>query len=242
MKRYPIFLVLCLAALLAACSNNQADLIVGSAKVITETRPVNDFTSLELGCSADVILAQGPLAVSIEGEDNILPLIETRVSGGKLIIDSKPNSNFRSTKPIVIHIAVPKLSSIQVSASGDVDIDGFTAASLDLNTSGSGNIRLQGLQADSVKATISGSGGMTLDGKTGQLTVKDSASGNFTGTRLESRQANVTLTGSGDATVWVTYSLSATLSASGNLMYYGAAGLDQKVTGSGNVEKLGDQP
>lgn len=242
MKLTRILLILCLAVLLAACSTNQGDLIVGSGRSIAETRKVSDFTSLELSCFADVTLVQGPLAVSIEGEDNLLPLIETRVSAGKLSIQTKPNSNIRSTKPIVVHVAVPELGSIHASGSGDVDIDGLTSSSLDLGVAGSGNVHIHHLQADSVSAAISGSGDITLDGKTGQLTVKNSGSGDFSGASLESLKTSVTDSGSGDATVWVTESLSVSLSGSGDLMYYGAPGLDQRVTGSGNVEKLGDHP
>ncbi len=242
MKQYSIFLILCLAILLSGCNPNASEMIVGSGKVITETRSVGNFTSLELSCFANVTLTQGPLAVSIEGEDNLLPLIETRVSGSKLSIQTKSNTNIRATKPIVVHIAVPELSSIHLSGSGDVEMDGMTATNLNLEISGSGNIHIHSLQAEAVTATISGSGDISLDGKTTQQTIQISGSGDYSSGSLYSRMASVTVSGSGDSTLWVFESLSATISGSGDVNYYGTPGLDQKVTGSGNVEKLGDQP
>ena len=243
MKRIYIFLIVCTAALLVACSGNIEDLTVGSGKVITEQRKVSNFTSLELGCSADVILAQGgSLAVSIEGEDNILPKIETNVSGGKLSIEARSNSNFRATQKLIVHITVPALSAIRASGSGDVDINGLNAGGLNLDVSGSGNINIHYLKADKVTAVISGSGDITLDGKVDSQTVTISGSGSYESGLLESRLAVATISGSGDVIAWVTYSLLASISGSGDVKYYGTAGLTQKTSGSGSVENLGDRP
>jgi hypothetical protein len=242
MKKYSLILILCLGLLLSGCIPNTSEMIVGSGKVITETRSVGNFTGLDLRCFANVTLAQGPLAVSIEGEENLLPLIETSVSGSKLSIQTKTNSNIHATKPILVYITVPELSSIRLSGSGKVDMDGLTTTNINLEISGSGNIHIGNLQAEAVTATISGSGDMRLDGKTTQQTIQISGSGDFSSGQLYSRLASVTISGSGNATLWVFESLSANISGSGDVYFYGTPGLDQKVSGSGNVEKLGDQP
>jgi hypothetical protein len=245
MKLYRVLTLVCIAALLAACTivigRNQT---VGSGKVITEKRAVGEFTSLELSCSADVSLVQGDqLAVSIEGEDNILPLIETKVSGYMLIIDVKPNTSFRITKPLTVHITAPVLTSIRVTGSGDVEMSKWMVDSLELIATGSGNIHLASLETPSLTARLSGSGDISIEGGGGgNQAITTSGSGDYDAASMESREVNATTSGSGDITVWVTRSLSASSSGSGDIRYYGSPKVTQKTTGSGSVEKLGDKP
>ena len=212
--------------------------------MITEKRSVGNFTGIDLSCSADVTIEQGePLAVSIEGEDNILPLIETKVSGDTLNIDAKPNSSFRTTKRLVVHITVPELSSIRSTGSGDVDMGEWVADNVELETTGSGDIHIDSLETSSLTARLSGSGDISIDqGRAGSQTVRTSGSGDYKGASLESREVKATTSGSGNITVWVTDDLSASTSGSGDIQYYGSPAVDKRDTGSGSVEKLGDKP
>ena len=244
MKRYRVLALVCLAALLAACSTILGDQIVGSGKVITEERPVGRFTSIELSCSADVALAQGDqILVSIEGEDNIIPLIETKVSGFTLHIDVKPNTSYSHTKPLVVHITAPVITSVKTTGSGDVEMDQWVVDSLDLAITGSGNIHIGKLDAPAITAEVSGSGDISIaGGEGGKQNITTTGSGDFDARSLESLEVTAKATGSGDITVWVTRSLSATTSGSGDIRYFGSPQVNQKTTGSGNVEKLGDEP
>jgi hypothetical protein len=243
MKTFRVFLIIGIAILTAACSIVIGDQTSGSGKVITEKRSVGDFTGIDLSCSADVTIEQGePLAVSVEGEDNILPLIETRVSGDTLNIDAKPGS-FRTTKRLVVHITVPELSSIRSTGSGDVDMGEWVADNVELETTGSGDIHVDSLEASSLNARLSGSGDISIgQGKVRSQTVRTSGSGDYKGASLQSREAKATTSGSGNITLWVMDDLSATTSGSGDIQYYGSPAVDKRDTGSGSVEKLGDRP
>jgi hypothetical protein len=216
----------------------------GSGNVITEKRTVSDFTGIDLSCSADVIIEQGrPLAVSIEGEDNILPLIVTKVSGSTLNIDTKPNTGFNTTRQLIVHVTVPELDSIRVTGSGDVTIEKWSAGSVELETTGSGDIHVGDIQADSISARLSGSGDVAVDGgsaRSQKLTT--SGSGNYNGAEVESREVEARTSGSGDITVWATDSLSAATSGSGDVRYYGLPAVDERSSGSGSVKRLGDNP
>jgi hypothetical protein len=244
MKTIRVLLLVCIAILTVACSIIIGNQTTGSGKVITEKRAVGEFTSLELSCSADVSLVQGDqLAVSIEGEDNILPLIETRVSGYKLIIDAKPNTSFRTTKPLTVHITAPVLTSVRVTGSGDVEMSKWTVDSLELIATGSGNIHLASLEMGSLTARLSGSGDISIEGGGGgNQAITTSGSGDYDAASMESREVNATASGSGNITLWATRSLSASSSGSGDIRYYGSPKVTQKTSGSGSVEKLGDKP
>ena len=244
MKTVRVFLIVCTALLTVACSIIIGNQTTGSGKVITEKRAVGEFTSLELSCSADVSLVQGDqLVVSIEGEDNILPLIETKVSGYKLIIDAKPNTSFRTTKPLTVHITAPVLISIHVTGSGDVEMSKWMVDSLEIIATGSGNIHIDSLETGSLTARLSGSGDISIEGGGGgSQAITTSGSGDYNAASMESREVNATTSGSGNITLWATRSLSASSSGSGDIRYYGSPKVTQKTSGSGSVEKLGDKP
>jgi hypothetical protein len=244
MKTIRVLLLVCIAVLTIACSISIGNQTTGSGKVITEKRAVGEFTRLELSCSADVSLVQGDqLAVSIEGEDNILPLIETKVSGHTLNIDAKQPANFRTTKPLTVHITAPVITSIRVTGSGDVEMSKWMVDSLELIATGSGNIHLASLETPSLTARLSGSGDISIEGGGGgNQEITTSGSGDYNAASMESREVNATTSGSGDITVWVTHSLSASISGSGDIRYYGSPKVTKKTTGSGSVEKLGDKP
>lgn len=242
MKR--LLLLLFIAALLWACASNPGNVTVGSGKVVTASRSVGAFTRLELNCSADVTIAFGPQQeVTLEGEDNILPLIDTRLANGTLIIEAKPDANFSNKKPLIVHIVAPVLTSIHDTSSGQVEMGAWTVDNLELSVSGSGSIKIASLDTPALIARLSGSGNITIaGGKSKNQTITASASGDYDALAMESVKVNAIASGSGNVSVWVTGSLSASVSGSGSVRYYGSPAVDQSDKGSGSVLRVGDQP
>src|SRR4030095_7851383 len=61
--------------------------VVGSGVAKTETRPVSGIHSIALGISANLEIRQGTSeGLTITGDDNVLPLVETNVTNGVLEI------------------------------------------------------------------------------------------------------------------------------------------------------------
>ncbi len=239
MKAMRIFIITGVAMLLMACT-----VTFGSGKVITEKRSVGDFTSIDLSCSADLQLVQGsPLAVSIEGEDNIVPLIKTTVSGSTLHIDAESNNATLTTRQLIVYVTVPNLESLRLTGSGDADVSEWKAGSLKLETSGSGDIVFDNLQADFITARTNGSGDIKIrGGQADRQSIRTNGSGDYGAGSLQSGEAEVVTSGSGDVTVWVEDELKATTSGSGDISYYGSPRLSQHESGSGDVYSRGDRP
>ena len=81
-----------------------------------ETRDVSAFTKIESGGSADITVTIGEKqSLTIEADDNILPLIETKVNGDKLTIGS--HDSYSPKTDIKITITVPALDSASVHGS-----------------------------------------------------------------------------------------------------------------------------
>jgi Putative auto-transporter adhesin, head GIN domain len=203
-----ILLVLMIAhLLLSGCSvlpfNRQT--VKGSGILASETRPVSGFDAIELASSADVRITFGDAeTLSVEAEDNLLPLIQTRVRGDTLVIDFKPNTTVETTESIRVTVTMKSL----------------TAASLP----GSGNITISGLNGGKVKVDLPGSGNITADGVVDSVNATLAGSGNILCGDLQAKSAWVRLDGSGNITVFASENLDASLNGSGNVNYRGNPG------------------
>ncbi len=216
-KILAIFTILAMS--IAACSvfTVNLNIVKGSGNVSSETRNLSGFSGIDLQGSADVDVAFGePESVVVEAEDNILPLIETKVQNGQLVISTKPNTNLSTTKPVRVHVKMKSLDAVSISGSGSVTAPGMIADSVKVDLSGSGNINLSG-SAKNANITLGGSGNVLCD-------------------QLKASSVKVVVSGSGNAKVYASDSLDATVSGSGNIQYSGnPAQVNKNISGSGSI-------
>lgn len=213
------FLVtLLLAAMMSGCLPGTFNLVRGSGNVKTEQRTVSGFNEVELTGSGNLTIQQtGTEALTIEAEDNLLPLLTSDVAGGKLTLGAKPNTSYSPTKGVTYRLTVKDLRAVGVSSSGSVEGVNLKLGDLRIRISGSGNVRLAGT-ADTQNIDISGSG-------------------NYNGEGLDSRDVVIVVSSSGNATVKANGKLDARVSGSGEVIYIGNPTVTQNVTGSGKVLK-----
>ena len=209
------------AAWLLGC-NGGAPRVRGSGVVQTEQRDATGFSEIRLSGSGEVDVRHADTqSVTVEAEDNILPLLETRVRDGTLSLGARPNVNISPTRPIRYQITVKRLTAIGVSGSGRFVVEGLDTPRLSAEISGSGSATFSG-RADDVRLTISGSG-------------------EYDAARLTSKTARVEISGSGSATVNATDRVEANVIGSGSVRYIGNPSVDQRVSGSGSVRRTGDR-
>lgn len=245
-KRNIISILIILPLMAMACASLPAITINatrGSGKVISENRDVKDFQGVSLSGSGDLIITQGDSeALRIDAEDNIMPLIESDVRAGTLYLGLKPNvGSVITTVPVKYYLSVKNLNAIDLAGSGSVQTDNLKASSLTIISTGSGSVDIKVLTADTLKVTMSGSGSVSLAGKVGQQSAELTGSGSYDASSLDTQQATAILTGSGGMTVWARNSLNITISGSGSVNYYGKPSLNQNLTGSGEINSLGDK-
>ena len=214
----------------------------GSGKVVTESRIVSGLDSVVLEGSGELIITQGDTeSLSVEAEDNLLPLITTDVSGGTLTIGFRRGEVVQATKPIVYRLNLSTLRGLTLSGSGSVRSDSLTADSLRVSLSGSGSITLQKVTATDLVVDLSGSGSIVTAGEAKQLDASLSGSGSYKAPDMKSSTAKVSISGSGSVTVWAQESLATDISGSGSVAYYGKPAVTSTGSGSGSVKSLGDK-
>ena len=234
----------------------------GSGAVKEETRAVAGFTRLVLALPATVTLSQGATeSLAISADDNLLPLMRTRVENGELVIDADKSRGFSTRQAIKIRLTVKKLDGILINGAGDVFGDQITSDKLDISITGSGDVKIKSIRADQVKIGIDGSGDVTLDALEGK-SVEASINGSGD-VRLPSVQASmvkisvrgsgdvlaagnvdtvrVDVVGSGDvrARKLIAREADVSITASGDAVVHASEKLAASVTGSGDVRYAG---
>ena len=211
----------------------------GSGVVATEHRDATGFSAVDLSGFGDVRIEQtGSESVVIEAEENLLPLLVAEVKGGRLKLGPKPHVNLRPTRPVVFTVTVSRLEGVNIAGSGDVRVGPkLQTPSLTAGISGSGTLSVDGLDAQRLECGISGSGTMRLAGRADDVALHVSGAGSYHAAELQCRQASVSISGSGDATVNASRRLSAAVSGSGSIHYLGDPSVEAHVTGSGSVSR-----
>lgn len=210
----------------------------GSGNVIKEKRSIANFTEIDVGEEANLILRKDQnYSVEIEVDDNIMKSVKTEVKNNCLCIST--DGCVQNLTKFNIYIAMPEITELQVDGSGEVKGESeFKTKTLKLETNGSGSIQLR-VDVEELQVEISGSGSVHLNGKTNQLQTEINGSGSLYALQLESNEADLDIGGAGNCNVNVIKTLKADISGSGSVSYSGnPQNLDTDVKGSGSIKPV----
>ena len=188
----------------------------------TETRTVADFTGVALAAvlgKVDITIGDTP-SVVLEGSPEALRQVRTAVRHGTLVIDHEGNFSFgnewRGLGAVTAHVTVRRLRSVSLSGVGRVQVAGLNGGETEFQMSGSGMIEASG-KLDKLALEISGAGKAEL-------------------TNLVARDAEVSISGAGDATVQPVESLTVDISGSARVHYVGKPQhINTSISGWGTV-------
>src|SRR5688572_23058824 len=233
MKQFNVVLFFALSILFCSCEKME-----GEGPVVTEIRPVANVSGLDLRVAADVYFKQDSVyKLEVIAQQNILDVMETYVSNGKLVVKFENDVRVRSHEAIIVKVSAPSLSSIRLSGSGNISAMGqLSPASMDVEVSGSGDIFISELNTGWLDTKISGSGNITIGtGSATQAKFNISGSGNIELPTVQTTKATTKTSGSGDIRLSVSQSLDVTISGSGSVYYKGNPSINTHISGSGKV-------
>ncbi|HSL46251.1 MAG TPA: head GIN domain-containing protein, partial [Anaerolineales bacterium] len=178
--------------------------------------------------------------IELEADDNLLPQLSTEVVSGTLTIKSVEtdwNAMVNPSEPVKIDITVKDLTAIVLSAPvGDLKVNDLQAATLQLVVSGGAQVRLNGIHVDLLDSVLSGAGDIQASGMADEVKLVLSGLGDFNAADLQSKKADIELSGMGGATVRVEEELAATITGAGSIQYFGNPRVEQSVNGAGSVK------
>jgi hypothetical protein len=193
------------------------ELIQGDGTVVTETRAFETYDQIELRVAADMHVTIGkPTPLTIEADQNIMPLIKMEVRKDKLIISSDRQFTTKKSPSIIVTIA--KLQAVEVIGAGDMWIKNLDNENLSVATMGAADIHLAG--------------------KTKNLTVSVIGAADVDAFDLDVENANATLTGQADAKLNVTKSLIAAIIGPSDLSYRGNPTVTKTIIGDGDITQV----
>lgn len=192
--------------------------MTGNGNVKTEQRGVAGFDRLSIGGIGELIVEQdGEESLTIEAEENLLPLLVSEVEDGRLTLGIRRDSSIKATKPIVYRLKVKTLRELDGSGTVSITATGLDAADFAYDSSGT------------VKSVFSG--------RAENQQVAMSGTGTFDGRNLTGLTAEVDLSGTSDALVNVTETVRARASGTATIRYLGDPQVDRQTSALGKIEK-----
>ncbi|NHZ64775.1 head GIN domain-containing protein [Massilia genomosp. 1] len=218
--------------------------VQGSTIIKRQARALGHFTGVGVSLPAKVEVRIGDTeGVTIEADDNLLPLIEAVIEDGTLQLrPNKRNLNLQS-RNIKIVVQAKKVDHLSIGGAGSIDADALRGDKITINVGGSGSIVIKGIEADNAVIAVGGSGSLSSGpGTLNKASISIGGSGDVDLGKVKARDAKISVAGSGEATVWASVSLSASIAGSGGVKYYGDPTVSKSVAGSGTTRRIGDAP
>src|SRR5262245_24209923 len=156
MKRILLTLLLAVSLLmvLGGCHFNHG--VRGSGVRKTEKREVASFKAIDTSGAYEVeVTCQQPVALQIEADDNVLPLIQTDVRDGVLYVRNE--KSYDSNQAVKLKISTPNLER--------------------LKSTGAGKFRVADVKNDKFSIESTGASAVSANGQTQSLEVHSTGAG-----------------------------------------------------------------
>ena len=215
----------------------------GSGNAITQRRDIGGFSGLSLSASFSVVLRPASReSIEIVADDNIVPLIETRLRGSgtsrTLEIGVAHGWRVDPRTPVVVTVDYVRLSALSLGGSGKISGSALKAGKLDASIGGSGSLSLPGLEADELAVSIGGSGAFEQRRPGAQVRSRHRRQRPLRSRDLVASDVSVSIAGSGSARVHAETALHASIVGSGDVFYRGTPALHTTSVGNGRVQRI----
>jgi hypothetical protein len=221
-----------------------------------ETRAVTDeIDQVDMNGPFDLVVVQAKNAsLVIEGEERLLPKVVVQQDGKILRISTK-GMLVTMNQTVRVTLAIPKLTAVSQSGSGDSEVRGFSGADIkfnlngsgemffagqyqhvDVQSKGSGDFELEVTSADRVEVSSYGSGDVVISGKAKEFSAVSTASGNIDAERLITQKTDAISHGAGNIKFYANKDASVISTGPGDVEIYGNPGKKTiSNTGSGEI-------
>lgn len=184
---------------LAGCGHHGRG-VKGSGNRKTESREVSSFKAIDSEGAFDFeITCQKSLSVSLEGDDNILPIIQTDVRDGVLYL--RTTSAYNSKSGVAVRISLPNLESIKAA--------------------GAGKFQVSNIQNEKFRVDTNGATSLSASGETRSVEIHNAGAGKIDTNELHALKAKVEIAGAASVDVNATEQLDANVSGVGHVSYSG---------------------
>lgn len=225
--------LLCAAALAATSGCVMTETI--------ETRTFNHsgFDAIEASGGVNLVLKQGPFAVSAEGPKSKLDKLVVQQQGKTLSVHRESNTItwFGVSSRDVVTITAPTYTAIGATGGVDIETAGLTLPALALRISGGADFDASGFKIDQL--TVDGSGGsdVRVSGACKSATINASGGADFKGKDFICETAAVTSSSGSDVDIHASLTATGDASSGADIRFYGnPANVTRNESSGGDVE------
>lgn len=213
-----IIITAIMSLLLSSC--NLGIGVMGNGQVITKERLAPDsFDQIEVSRGLEVYLGQNEKAgITVQADENLHPLIITKIEGNILKIYTDKNISHASAKKVMVNFK--NLSKISSSSGSDVYVTGISADYLELHSTSGSHMELK-VKVNNLRCTTSSGSHLKLSGTADVFSVKASSGSDVRAEDLDAAITNAKASSGADISVSVSQELTAKTQSGGNITYLG---------------------
>ncbi len=190
--------------------------IRGNGRIKTEERSIAAFANLDAGGAFEIEWQSGSPALRITTDENLLPYIETDVSGDTLRLRAR--EHVWPTHGIKVAISSPTRAGGKIRGAVKLNVKQLNGSTFALESKGASEVSLDG-SVDRLLVDMTGASQLSADG-------------------LQAKIAEISTTGAGDAEVTVTDTLKVVITGAGKVTYSGnPPTIRKQITGAGSVRR-----
>lgn len=190
--------------------------IRGNGHIKTEDRQVGGFANIDAGGAFEIEWENGSPTLRVTTDENLLPYIENNISDDTLHLRTR--ERVWPTHGIKIVISSPTRTGARLRGAVKLTAKQLSGPSFALESTGASEVSLEG-KVDRLLADMTGASQLAADG-------------------LQTKTAEISTTGAGDAEVAVTDTLKVIITGAGKVAYSGnPPTVEKHVTGAGSIRR-----
>ena len=207
-----------LIALLVACVVSVVGChlpgIRGNGQIKTEERPITAFSNLDASGAFEIEWENGSPSLRITTDGNLLTYVESDVSGDTLRLRTR--EHVWPTHGIRVAISSPTRTGGNIRGAVKLTVTQLSGPTFALESKGASEVTLDG-SIDRLLADMTGASQLVAD-------------------RLQTKTAEISTTGAGDADVAVSDTLKVVITGAGKVTYSGnPPTIKKQITGAGSI-------
>lgn len=197
------------------------------------------FTAIDATGPDNVIVTLGnAFSIRAEGDAKAVQQLDIHVEGDKLVVSRRSGASNLwggDSGSATIRVSLPAISAVDLTGSGNVDVDRAEGKALDLDLTGSGNLKVTGIKVGTVKADLTGSGNVALAGQADDGRFSITGSGDIDADGLKVGKGDASILGSGDIAFASDGPVAINVMGSGDVTVKGKAQCTTSGSGSGET-------
>ena len=202
-----------LGVLLLASAGCRWGGISGNGHIVTDTRPVSDFSEIEADGGFKIEWRNGPPSLSITTDENLLRYISNENIDHRLRLHSR--GNLWPTHHVTATVSSPTRAGAKLT--------------------GAARLTAKQLSGHSFAVESTGAAKVVLDGNVDELVTDMTGASSLEADSLQTKTAEISSTGASHAEVTASETLKVSITGAGKVSYSGNPTVEKHISGAGSI-------